>query len=80
VYGAHVANVVAELDKLDPDGQAFRYARDTHGLPTVPTLDNFAMDAAEQTMQRVATYLDAVMIKVSVDRELTEEMDRNFAP
>ncbi len=58
---ANVAAIIGEFDSLDPDATGFRYITNVRGQPslgTAPTHINVGL--LDETMQRVATFLDAV--------------------
>lgn len=57
----NVGAIVAEFDALDRDGTGFRYQESLAGgrsLPTAPEHINVGL--LDETMQRIATFLDAV--------------------
>lgn len=58
---ANVTAIIAEFDALDRDGTGFRYTENRDGgrsLPTAP--DHINVGLLDETMQRIAEFLDAV--------------------
>lgn len=58
---ANVTGIIGELDGLDPDGIGFRYPHARDGSPSLPSApEHLNVGRLDETMQRVAGFLDAV--------------------
>ena len=76
---APVGKVISQLARLDPDGQAFRYAAERDGRETLPDVDQINLVAFQEAMVGVASYLDAADSGVSEYLSTKNEMDSYYA-
>lgn len=76
---APVGKVISQLARLDPDGQAFRYAAERDGRETLPDVDQINLVAFHEAMVGVASYLDAADSGVSEYLSTKHEMDSYYA-
>jgi len=74
-----VGKVISQLARLDPDGQAFRYAATRDGSDTLPDVDQINLVAFHQAMVGVANYLDAADTNVGEYLSTKREMDSYYA-
>lgn len=72
----HVAEALKQLSKMDPDGQSFRYAKDTAGQPTLAEVDQVDLASFHRAAIEVSNYLEALRALIDHDLEvLLETLD-----
>jgi hypothetical protein len=76
---APIDKVINQLARLDPDGQAFRYAAERDGRETLRDVEQINHVAFQEAMVGVANYLDAADSGVSEYLSTKREMDSYYA-
>jgi hypothetical protein len=76
---AVVGKVIKQLSRLDPVGEAFRYATSRDGRMTLPDVDRINLVAFHEALVGVANYLDAVDTGTGEYLSTKREIDAYYA-
>jgi hypothetical protein len=76
---ASVGKTISQLANLDPDGQAFRYAVNRDGKPTLVGVDRINLVAFHEAIVAVANFLDAADTGVGEHLSAKREMESYYA-
>ena len=74
-----VGKVISQLARMDPDGQAFRYAVERDGRETLSEVEHINLVAFQEAMVGVANYLEAADTGVIEYLSTKREMDSYYA-
>lgn len=70
-----VEECINEFSKTDPKSETFRYPTDKHGKKTLPFLKYINLRNLSEVMERIASFLEAASISISIDLENKENME-----
>ncbi len=69
---------ITEFSNTDPGSMAFRYPIDTEDKPSLPGLSHINLRNLAEVMEKLAAFLDAASIAISVYQDQKSEMESAY--